>query len=206
MPPRPSSRTTRYAPMRRGVASASSLSDTADAPPGCITIRLLPAAADRCIFAPPRPMPADLTATDRDDSGSAPESVPAAQLFAVLRCDDLSAPPSRHSLAHIDEVLLARGDDYAVERRVQDGVRQLGRRVPDRRRSRSNARRRRGSDGWQLEDLGSSNGSPADGTRTSAATLADGTWFELGHTLFRLRARLPTPATASGDLRADELD
>ena len=147
----------------------------------------------------------DLTATDRDERDEAPVCLPAPQLFAVLRCDDLSAPPSRHSLAHVDEVLLGRGDEYAAERRVEGGVRRLELQLPDRRMSRNHARLRRSAQGWQFADLGSSNGSRVDGERSQAALLADGAFFELGHTVFRLRSALPTPAQAEGDLRADLL-
>jgi hypothetical protein len=147
----------------------------------------------------------ELTATDRDERREGPVCLPVPQLFAVLRCDDLRASPSRHSLAHVDEVLLGRGDEYAAERRVDDGVRRLELRLPDRRMSRNHARLRRSAQGWQFSDLGSSNGSRIEGERSREAKLADGAFFELGHSVFRLREALPTPADASGDLRGDAL-
>ena len=136
--------------------------------------------------------------------------LPAPQLFVVLRCDDLRAPASRHALAHVDEVWLGRGPALEARRSLENGVRQLHLTLPDRRMSRRHARLARSATGWQLFDLGSSNGTRVNGHELSAADsgglLDDGALIEVGATFLRLRTALPTPATAPGDLHAGELD
>jgi transcriptional regulator of acetoin/glycerol metabolism len=140
---------------------------------------------------------------ERDDPAP---SAPEPQLFMVLRCDDLRVAPARHALASVDEVRFGRGEQYAVERRIDGHVRRLDVSVPDRSMSRVHAQLRRTPDGWRLNDSGSSNGLRLDGTRVQTALLRDGALFELGHTIFRLRTSLPTPSAAASDLTADQLD
>jgi DNA-binding NtrC family response regulator len=131
--------------------------------------------------------------------------MPAAHLFVVLRCDNLRAPTSRHVLSNVDEVWLGRGDPGNAQRNIVDGTRRLELSLDDRRMSRQHARLQRTAQGWQLNDLRSSNGSRVDGVPTTTTLLHDGAWIELGQTFLRFRAELPTPATASGDLRSDTL-
>jgi DNA-binding NtrC family response regulator len=127
------------------------------------------------------------------------------QLFMLLRYDDLHLAPSRHALASVDEVRFGRGEKYAVERRVDGQVRRLDVSIPDSRMSRIHAQLRRTPEGWRLNDSGSSHGSRLDGARVQTALLRDGAYFELGHTMFRFRTAVPTPAAAASDLTADEL-
>ncbi|HZX96136.1 MAG TPA: sigma 54-interacting transcriptional regulator [Myxococcales bacterium] len=107
-------------------------------------------------------------------------------LFEVLDCAAPQRPPRAHPLAGVSEVLLGRGEDVG-----RDGsTLRIG--VPDRWMSESHARLRRLGDQWQLEDLGTTNGTRIGGQRAEKRELADGDALEMGGTFFLFRAALPS--------------
>ena len=121
-------------------------------------------------------------------------------LFVVLSCVAPHDLPSRHGLEQVREVKIGRADVRSAERR--GGGRELNLRLADPHVSKSHARLTRCADGWELCDLGSKNGTFVDGESIRARVLADGDWIQIGHTLLRLRTRVPTPSDAPEDLVA----
>jgi DNA-binding NtrC family response regulator len=120
-------------------------------------------------------------------------------LFLVLDCDRPRTGGARYVLEdEVREVVLGRGEvrSHAFEREA--GRRTLAVRVADPMMSSTHARVVRGEHGWELEDLGSTNGTRIDGQRVSRALLDDGAVFELGATLFRFREAVEV---AAGDQR-----
>lgn len=147
----------------------------------------------------------DETLHDRRSSSPIPHAPMAPHLFLALECTAPLAGPSRHCLSNIDEVIVGRGTERAVERVVEGGIRQLVLRVADARMSARHARLRRRGMYWDFEDLGSTNGSRVDGEKASSATLEDRTLLELGHTFFIFRSDLPTRPETPGDIAMDDL-
>ena len=134
-----------------------------------------------------------------------PCDTPQPQLFLVMDRAHPLAGGARHSLANIDRVTLGRGPARSAERVVEDGVRTLRVRLPDARVSGAHATMERSPEGWRLVDHGSTNGSRVNGRDARTATLADRDVVEIGHTFFRYRAGVPTPADAPGDVDAADL-
>jgi len=117
-------------------------------------------------------------------------------VFLVLEGERLSAGGARSALTRVDEVVLGRGAERCMTRRVERGVRILDVRVPDRRMSATHARLTRTSDRWIAEDAGSTNGSKLNGAPLTRAVLTDGDLLEVGWTTFLFRERVADPATA----------
>jgi DNA-binding NtrC family response regulator len=133
------------------------------------------------------------------------QTVSAPYLFRVFEYARPLAPPSRHSLADLDQVVIGRGSQNEIERLRSNGG-QLRIAVPDRWMSSLHARFYSRGARWQLEDAGSRNGSFVDGARVAQHTLADGDLIELGHTMFLFRV-LPRPrAETAPDLDGADLD
>jgi DNA-binding NtrC family response regulator len=147
----------------------------------------------------------DETLQDRRRSTPDPSAPAAPQLFLALECGAPLAGPTRHSLANIDEVLIGRGTERAVERSAEAGVRRLVLRVGDLRMSARHARLRREGAAWTFEDLESTNGSRVDGASVSSTTLEDRALLELGHSVFLFRSEVPTRPETAGDVGLDDL-
>jgi hypothetical protein len=128
-----------------------------------------------------------------------------AQLFVVVECDRPLSGGSRHALEDIDEVVLGRGSARSAVRATEGRTRRLWVRVPDRRMSSRHARLLRRGTAWIFEDLASKNGSQVNGEDCSSTELTDGDWLEVGHTVLRYRAALPTFAEEPLDLDGPEL-
>lgn len=105
-------------------------------------------------------------------------------LFVALECDRPTTPGCRCGLANIDQVLIGRGSERSITRRLVGGLRTLTVRVPGRSMSAMHARIIRSERGWVLQDTGSTNGSSVGGRRINSAVLSDGDVLELGHTIF----------------------
>lgn len=125
---------------------------------------------------------------------------PRGHLFITLSCAHPLDPPSRHGLEGVHQVCIGRGDVRSATR--SDGGRVLTLTLADRHASSAHARLVRHPEGWVLDDVGSKNGTFVNGARTRTATLSDGDWAQIGHTLLRFRAALPTPMDAPTDLVA----
>ncbi len=110
-------------------------------------------------------------------------------LFLVVESARPRAGGGRWSLEGIDSISFGRGPKRAVLR----SARRLDVRVPDALASASHAKLSREGGGWKLEDLGSTNGTFVSGRRVETAALDDGALFEIGETLFVVRA-VPTPS------------
>ena len=123
------------------------------------------------------------------------------QLIVALACDRPHAPPSRHLLDGIDEVVFGRGE-RAVERDV--AARRLVLRLPDARMSSDHGRLVRARGAWTLDDPRSKNGVVVNGAPTRAAVLGDGDVLELGHTfcLFRVAPAADGPPDVDADALA----
>src|SRR5690242_19321788 len=83
-------------------------------------------------------------------------------LFLTLRADHPLDEPWRHGLDGIDEVLVGRGEPSLVCEQ-ENGLRRLVVRVADSHMSSSHARLRRLGGTFELEDLGSKNGTFVNG-------------------------------------------
>ncbi|HEY2515702.1 MAG TPA: sigma 54-interacting transcriptional regulator [Polyangiaceae bacterium] len=137
--------------------------------------------------------------TESDAQTSAPRIWAPSEphLFVVLEGDRPLAGGMRCALAEIDEVLIGRTDARSVTR--DRAARRLVLGLPDRKISTRHARLVREGSTWRFEDLGSTNGSFLGGKRVTQERLADGALVDVGRTVLRFRASLPTPA----DTRAD---
>ena len=135
-----------------------------------------------------------------DRSTIATRDVPRAHLFVVLMCSTPKSGSSRHSIDDVDDVYLGRGARRVARRADEGGRRALHIALPDDRISTSHARVSRGEGGWTLEDLGSKNGSFANGVAARRSPLADGDVLQIGHTFLIFRDGLPTPAGAPSDV------
>jgi len=114
-----------------------------------------------------------------------------AHLFLVMECQRPLSAGMRFALDGVDTIAIGRGATRAY---VRDGH-ELRIDVPDPRMSSRHARIVRTESGFELEDLGSTNGTRVDGDRVNRALLRDGSIAELASTLFVLRTALATPST-----------
>jgi DNA-binding NtrC family response regulator len=115
-------------------------------------------------------------------------------LFLVMECDRPTAGGARYCLSGITEVEIGRGGERSGKLDQQSGKLRID--VPGRSMSGRHATISRGEHGWSLTDEGSTNGSFVNGLATKQTVLADGDVIELGHSLFLLRQKLPTPPFA----------
>ena len=125
----------------------------------------------------------------RSDPGRSP-GAPA--LFLVLGARQPSAPGCRVMLDPSRALVVARGAVSQVER-VDHEVRLS---VADAQMSRRHFAIRRVAEGWQIEDLGSRNGTFVHGDRVTTSLLADGDIIEAGGSLLIFRAE--TSARSGG--------
>jgi transcriptional regulator with AAA-type ATPase domain len=131
---------------------------------------------------------------------SAPD-VLAPHLFVALECDRPQAGVTRHSLANIDRVLLARGSVRESDRSFEGGERTLTVRIPDARMSSRHASLLREGINFAALDLDSRNGTLVNGTRIVAPTLlADGDLIQVGHTILRYRVAVSVPLGEPADV------
>ena len=129
----------------------------------------------------------DSTISVQIDRGAGPPAL-GAYLFVVFEADRPLAPSARHPLTGRTRVRLGR-DHQRSHTEPEPGVLSLG--LPDRGVSTRHAQVSRSELGWQVEDLGSKNGTLVNGARVVSRTLADGDWLEIGHTFLLFRAALP---------------
>ncbi len=128
-----------------------------------------------------------------------------AHLFVALEADNPAARGARVSLAGIDEVIIGRGSERRIERRIEDARYKLYLYVPGRSMSSTHARIVRAGARWVLEDAGSRNGTYLDGVRVTREVMRDGAVAEMGHTFLVLRDALPTPHDAPLDFDARDV-
>ena len=142
------------------------------------------------------------TTTQVTDGGPAGQGAPAGTpyLCVALHCDHPLAPPSRHSLAGVNEAQLGRG-----ERGVARTGSRLAVTIADRAMSVVHARLIELRGRWILEDAGSKNGTLVNGTAVDRAVLLDGDLLELGRTFVRFRQASSLAAPETLDLDAGAL-
>lgn len=121
------------------------------------------------------------------------ECRPEAHLFVVLECDRPTSGGARFALGDAEEIVIGRGEERRAVRSSSGGVQRLRITVPGRSMSALHARIRRVSEGYLIEDAGSTNGSFVNGVPVSRMLLAEDSVIELGHTVFVLRTALLTP-------------
>jgi transcriptional regulator of acetoin/glycerol metabolism len=148
------------------------------------------------------------TLTDAGGAGrTALPDVISPHLFIVMECARPEAGGTRHSLAHIDRVLVGRGAARSAERLVDNGIGTLDLRIPDSRMSSRHACIECEGGACVVLDMGSRNGTRVNGLRVSSrAALADGDIIEVGHTLLRYRGALTAPLDAPGDVDSAKED
>lgn len=145
-----------------------------------------------------------LTLEDREAPHDEGGSVNPA-LCRVLHCDDLTVPPVWIPLDNVP-LELARGSSGVVRNPAHDLAGQVFA-VDDVHASRPHARLLRTTNGLELIDLGSKNGTFVDGERVRRRTLHDGALIEVGRTIFLYRAAVDVSVARSlpVSLRADKL-
>ena len=129
----------------------------------------------------------DSTISVQIDRGAGPPAL-GAYLFVVFEADRPLAPSARHPLTGRTRVRLGR-DHPRSHTEPEPGVLSLG--LPDPGVSSRHAQVSRTARGWQVEDLGSKNGTLVNGARVVSRPLADGDWLEIGHTFLLFREALP---------------
>jgi transcriptional regulator with PAS, ATPase and Fis domain len=108
---------------------------------------------------------------------------------------------TRHSLANVERVVLARRATRTSERIVDIGVPTLVLGIPDRRISARHASLIREGSRFAVEDLGSRNGTIVNGRRPHGRLqLVDGDILQAGHTLMLYRAAVTAPLDAPADV------
>jgi transcriptional regulator with PAS, ATPase and Fis domain len=141
--------------------------------------------------APGETLPADRGAGSSDATPQSPHVVVA---FAGDRPLD---PPTRHSLAGIDVVLIGRGAERSCERVTEEGERRLVLRVPDPRMSSTHVRIVRMPGMFLARDAKSRNGTFVNGAPIDAVPLADGDVIDAGESIFLYRASMAAVGDAS---------
>ena len=149
-------------------------------------------------------MPTAASNTRTADDADAPDDAPvvplSAQLFLVLEAERPRAGGARYSLAGTSEVLIGRGAKRAARRESGSGDTQLRLSLPASRVSSVHARLGNHRGHWQIQDLGSTNGTFLNGERVTEAVLKDRDLLEIGQVWLVFREALPTPAGASLEL------
>jgi transcriptional regulator with GAF, ATPase, and Fis domain len=124
-----------------------------------------------------------------------PGLVASDELVLLVECDRPDAGSTRHRLADLDEVVIARGAARAVER----AGRRLVVGVPDGRISTMHARLQREGAAFFVHDAGSKNGLLVNGLRVERQLLRDGDVIECGRTFFVYRVARARPADEPAD-------
>jgi DNA-binding NtrC family response regulator len=114
----------------------------------------------------------------------------APQLLVAIDCEAPLSGSSRHSLAGLDSVVIARGETRSWAR--PEGSRELRIELPDRWVSSVHARLFRREGTWVAADAGSRNGTLVNGVPCAEAALRDGDQIELGRTLLWYREAAPS--------------
>ncbi len=141
----------------------------------------------------------DPTAMPGDDEPARPH------LFVILECQRPRSGGARYALDGVDEVVVGRGATRSATREKEGGTTRLMLRFPDPLMSGTHARLARTNDGWEVVDLGSTNGTYVSGAKVPRADVDDAELFELGSTLFVVRHELPTPADATPNVESHSL-
>jgi DNA-binding NtrC family response regulator len=113
------------------------------------------------------------------------------QLFVVLEGADPTGSGSRLALADVDEVTVGRAEARTVLCTPRSKSWTIG--LTDARISARHARLHRTGSEWQVEDLGSTNGTFVNGQRSASTSLHDGDVLLLGRAVLRFRSGMPTP-------------
>ncbi len=117
-------------------------------------------------------------------------------LFVVLHGDRPLEGGARYDLSKLDLVTIGRGAARSAEPDRQGDRRTLDVRLAGRTISSTHARLIHSGGSWIFEDAQSKNGSFLNGERVSRATLRDGDFLEIGSTILRYRANLPSSGGA----------
>ncbi len=143
----------------------------------------------------------------RDPTAAAGGDEPAQpHLFVILECQRPRGGGARYGLEGIAEVVVGRGATRSATRE-KDGSRiRLVLRFPDPLMSSTHAKLTRTADGgWEVTDLGSTNGTYVSGAKVPRSAIDQSELFELGSTLFVLRPEMPTPADATAVVESHAL-
>jgi DNA-binding NtrC family response regulator len=105
------------------------------------------------------------------------------RLLVAFECRRPLVPALRLSLAGLDELHVGRGADRLWSRTG----RALELQLCDHEISRRHLQLRRQAEGWELEDLGSKNGTVVNGTAVRRASLVDGDLIEVGGAVLMFR-------------------
>ena len=133
------------------------------------------------------------------DTGNA-EAWEGPHLFRVLAAHAPEEAPARHALLDVEVVEVGRGDATA-HRRSGDRLRID---LADAWASEAHARLTRSVGRWQVEDLGSKNGTLVNGAKVTRTLLADGDVVEIGRTFFVFAPQLEHARGAASDAGAGE--
>ena len=110
-------------------------------------------------------------------------------LAVLLECDRPLAGGLRLDIKELDEVVVGRGPERAVERTGK----KLTLRIPGGAMSATHARFVRDAGDWVAHDLRSTNGMAINGRPAASRVLRAGDVLELGHTLFLFTGAIATP-------------
>jgi DNA-binding NtrC family response regulator len=134
--------------------------------------------------------------TQEELVAAAPEqrALPQARLILALQCARPRAAPAAFSLEGLVEVTLLRGEQPGAFRAVEQGPARLQIALPDAWVSSRHARLVCRPEGWQVEDLGSTNGTSVNEKRVGSSPLRDGDLLRVGRTFFYFRAGVGSAA------------
>src|SRR5262249_34705934 len=99
-------------------------------------------------------------------------------LFVALHCDEPELGSARYSLEELDEVVIARGTERAMQRGADGITRRSHLSLPGHTLSREHARLVRTREGWFVVDGGSKNGTYVNGQRVERKGVAHGDIIE----------------------------
>ncbi len=126
-------------------------------------------------------------------------------LVVALECDRPASSAARYSLERVECVTLGRGAPRGAVRREDHGATLLGVHVPAGAMSTAHARLLRAGGDWVIEDVGSTNGTYVNGTRTARAVVGERDVITLGRTHFLLVPSRMIPTDAPDDVDAATL-
>jgi DNA-binding NtrC family response regulator len=139
----------------------------------------------------------EMTLSDSFGRSPQPARETAIALTLVVQASDPTAPPARHLLDGVDEVVFGRGPRSATRDNV-GGTRRLVIRIPDPFMSSDHGRLVRVQGRWMIEDPRSKNGVVVAGRATRVAPVETGDVLEVGHAVFLLESARTLPG-AAGD-------
>lgn len=146
----------------------------------------------------------DLTVTS-DAATTEDRLAPRPQLFLMMQASRPLAPSVRIALDNVEEVVIGRGPERKVEKKVEGRTRRVVITSPDSMMSREHVKLIRLQGQWVASDAQSKNGTLHNGVALGKVVLADRDVIEAGETFLLFRDRADSSLDAPAIISANEM-